>query len=157
MEALRQYLLSIIGASVITAVLIRITDGKGSYSAVVRLLTGIFLSITVIAPIAKIKIADISSYIDSFEFQTADIVSSGEQWSASQTQTIIKKQTEAYILDKAQSLGAEVCVEASVSDSNPPIPIAVEISGSVDPFTKQRLQRVIMNDLGISKENQVWN
>lgn len=157
MEALRQYLLSIIGASIIAALLIRITDGKGSYSAIARLLTGIFLSITVLSPIAKIRIADISSYIDSFEFHAADAVSSGEQWSVSQMHTIIKSQTEAYILEKAQSLGAELSVQVSLSDANPPVPVAADISGDIDPFTKQRLQRIIMDELGISKENQVWN
>ena len=156
-EPLRHYLLSIIGASIITAILIRITEGKGTYSSVVKLLAGILLSITVLSPVTKIRISEIPSYFDTFEFQAEDAVSRGEQWSDAQLQKIIKSQTETYIIEKAKTLNTDITVEVCISDISPYVPIAVTISGSVDPYTKQCLQKYLTDNLGISKENQVWS
>lgn len=157
MESLRQYLLSIVAASIISALAVRITDNKGTYSAVVKLLVGIFLSITVISPITSIRITDFSTFIEDIESDTSDIIASGECWATSQRKDIIKTQTETYIVDKASSMGAELNVEVTLSDSNPSIPVSVEISGVIDPYSRQHLQNIIANDLGIAKENQNWS
>ena len=69
---------------------------------------------------------------------------------------IIKEETEAYILDKAASLGVTLSVEVMVEDGNVPRLSGVQLSGQVSPYARQQLSTWISNDLGISKENQKW-
>ena len=70
--------------------------------------------------------------------------------------TIIKGETEAYILDKAASLGVELEVDVLLEDMYPMAPKTVRLSGSVSPYVRNRLQNIIAEELGISKENQIW-
>ena len=67
---------------------------------------------------------------------------------------IISEQTEAYILDKAADLHANLHVEVTVGEDN--LPTAVTLSGEASPYARRQIQAIIANDLGISKENQKW-
>ena len=78
----------------------------------------------------------------------------GENLARDSMAEIIKSETEAYILDTARSLQAEVTVEVSVNEEN--VPDSVTVSGAVSPYVRRQLQRIIESDLGIAKENQKW-
>lgn len=156
MDDIRKYLLSIIAAGIICALASQITNSKGSHSAVIKLLTGLFLAITVISPLATVKFSDITAYINEFESEANDAVAAGTDWAEAEMSAIIKKQTEAYILDKAQSMGATLSVKVTVSDTYPPEPLHVTLQGSVDPYKRQILQQIIEDDLSIAKEHQTW-
>ena len=68
----------------------------------------------------------------------------------------IKERTQSYILDKAQSLNAVLDVEVTLSDDEIPVPVKVCITGKVSPYARGRLENLIIEDLGIEKENQIW-
>lgn len=156
MDDIRQYLLSVVSAAVISALAINVIGKKGIYASVVKLLAGLFLSITVISPWAKLQIGDLSSYLDNLELDAADVIAKGEYMAADAAGTIIKDQLEAYILDKASAIGIQVKVEVVLTDTDPPVPCSVTISGAASPYAKQRLQQMIADELGIPKENQSW-
>lgn len=157
MEWVRQYIIAIVAAAIICSV-VRFLSGKESTPAsVVRLLTGLLLSVTVIAPLAHINFTDIPDYIDDFSYASDAAIDAGSTFAAEKTSAIIKAKTEAYILDKAQVLGAQVAVEVNLSTEAPYRPCSVMISGKVSPYTKQRLIAFIDQDLGIPEENQIWN
>ena len=63
---------------------------------------------------------------------------------------------EAYILEIAGQLSASVTVEVSVGGDSIPVPQSVRLDGAVTPYAKSRLQTIISEELGISKENQIW-
>jgi hypothetical protein len=44
----------------------------------------------------------------------------------------------------------------TLSDELPPVPVEVRLSGDISPYIKTRLQSILEDDLGISKENQIW-
>lgn len=156
MDDIRQYLLSVVSAAVISALAINVIGKKGIYASVVKLLAGLFLSITVISPWAKLQIGDLSSYLDNLELDAADVIAKGEYMAADAAGTIIKDQLEAYILDKASAIGIQVKAEVVLTDTDPPVPCSVTISGAASPYAKQRLQQMIADELGIPKENQSW-
>lgn len=66
----------------------------------------------------------------------------------------IKTSCEAYILDKAKDLGVEI--RAIFSLNGDLIPETAEISGTGGIREQKRLQKILMMDLGIPKENQIW-
>ena len=156
MEDIRQYLLSIVAAAIVSALAINMIGKKGIYTTVVKLLAGLFLSITIISPWTKLQLQDLSSYFSDLELDAEDIVSEGEDMAVSATASIIKEQVTAYILDKASSLGLNLEVEVTMTESSPPVPSAVALKGTASPYAKQHLQQIITDELGIPEENQSW-
>ena len=69
---------------------------------------------------------------------------------------IIKDRTEAYILDKAASMGLSLRVEVILSEEEIPKPITVKLWGTVPPYTKTRLRNWMEDTLGIGEEDQLW-
>lgn len=69
---------------------------------------------------------------------------------------IIKEETEAYIQDKAEELGAQIRAEITLSEDDFPIPVSVVIRGSPAEHIRGRLQRILETDVGIEKENITW-
>ena len=59
-------------------------------------------------------------------------------------------------MDKAASLDATVTAEVILSGGDIPVPTQITLVGSVDAAAKTRLEQIILQDLGIAKENQLW-
>lgn len=156
MEDIRNYILSVICAAIICSVIHSLTGSKSAQSAIIRLLTGIFMSITLISPIINIKLSDYTDYIAEFRADADDAIAYGQNSALVQRNAIIKSQTEAYILDKAALLDAALDVEVTLNQDDPPIPCGVKITGAISPYSKVKLSQYIANDLGIAKEDQVW-
>lgn len=156
MDTLRTYLLTVVSASIICALVINFLGKKSPYSPIIMLLSGLFLSITVISPLTKLNLDNISSYFDDFGTEASAAVYDGTNMANTSVAAIIKENTEAYILDKANSFGATVNVDVSLNDDTPPLPVSVVIRGAVAPYVKVKIQEIIENDLAIPKENQSW-
>ena len=156
MEAVRQYLLSVTAAAIVCSIINRVIGKTGTYAAIVKLITGLFLVFTVISPFAKLQIADLPAYMDSLTVDADLVVKDGQQTARDAVREIIKAEAEAYILDKAAALDLTVEAEVIVSDTDIPQPCAVTLRGSASPYAKQRLQQLIANDLGIPEEKQTW-
>jgi hypothetical protein len=69
---------------------------------------------------------------------------------------LIKQETEAYILDKAQSLGCALEADVTVGEGLYPVPESVLICGSISNQNRKLLEDILVKELGISKENQQW-
>ena len=156
MEAVRQYLLSVTAAAIVCSIINRVIGKTGTYAAIVKLITGLFLVFTVISPFAKLQITDLPAYMDSLTVDADLVVKDGQQTARDAVREIIKAEAEAYILDKAAALDLTVEAEVIVSDTDIPHPCAVTLKGSASPYAKQRLQQLIANDLGIPEEKQTW-
>ena len=156
MDGIRQYITSVITAAMLCAVVSAILGKKGTVGALIKLICGVFLALTIIRPVANVEIENILSFSVPYEAEAAEAVMAGERMTEDSIGAIIKTQTEAYILDKADALGIKVSVEVTVGAGQPPVPTAVVIRGDVSPYAKGRLKTMIEEDLGITKENQVW-
>ena len=155
MNEIKAYLLSVICASVISTILINIVDKKGACSALTRVLVSIFISIVVITPLINIGSFDFDTLFSEVHSEADKIILDGQYLAARELETIIKSNTEAYILSKATLLGMDVAVNVTL-DLDSMVPSSVIIEGSASPYAKRRLQDLIMNDLGISKGDQTW-
>ncbi len=156
MEGIRKYIISVVAAAVICAVVKMLTDQKSTSGAVVKLIAGLLLTVTVMVPVTKIQFTDISKYIEDFTLSADAAVDAGTAYAAENTAAIIKERTEAYILDKAQVLGADIDVEVTLSEESVQRPCSVAVTGNVSPYVKRKLMNIITQDLGISEEYQVW-
>ena len=156
MEAIGRYILSVTAASILLGIAQTLVGKKGGTAALVRLIGGLFLTFTVIAPLADM---DLNAAFDApwdFAQQGGAIAAQGEQITRDKLQSIIKQRCEAYILDRANTLHAQLEVEVTLSQDDIPIPTTVQLRGSVSPYAKKNLQAWLSDDMGIPKENQIW-
>ena len=154
MELIKEYLLSITAAALICGVISSLTSKNASISKLMQLLCGLFLAITVIRPVVEVQLDNIDSFTELLVVDGEIAASTGKEMAAEEMKRIIKEKTEAYILDKAKSLGAEIEVEVTLEDF---VPTGAIITGSVSPFARSSLITSISQDLGIPPEGQIWN
>ena len=156
MDGIRQYVISVTAAAVMCGILKGLLQGKGTIPAVFKLVSGLFLVFTVLGPVTKIDLTELP-VVSTEYLQDAQAASlQGEKLAAEAVADIIKQQTEAYILDKARMLEAEIEVSVTVSEDGTPVPVGARLSGTVTPYARARLEAILEEDLGISKENQIW-
>lgn len=156
MEAVKTYLLSVTAAAVICGIVKALLGDKGTLGAVGKLLTGIFLAMTVIRPLVSLELEDLSDFWEDISLDASAAVTEGENASAQALRERIKTETESYILDKAASFAVQLTVEVTLSDEDIPVPSAVRLTGNVSPYAKLQLQQTISEDLGIPEEAQTW-
>lgn len=154
MDTLKEYLLSVTAGAIVCALVQRLLAGKGSAEAIGKVLAGIFMALTVLGPIAQIRLPDFAEL--SFAQQAQDAVRDGEETARKALAESISDRVESYILDKAAGMNVRLTVEVELSEDAIPVPVKVRLQGSVSPYAKQKLQAMIREDLGIDKENQIW-
>lgn len=156
MDGIKTYLLGVMGAAVICGIVIRMIGEKGTQGAMTKLIAGLFLAFTVIRPVANIRLDGLSDFTAAYSAAGEQAAAAGESLTKDALAASIKAQTEAYILDKAASLGVELEVDVMLEDTCPMAPKSVRVSGSISPYSRNCLQNIIAQELGISKENQEW-
>lgn len=156
MEALRQYILQIVAAGLLCGIVIHFVGEKGTAAALIRMITGVFMLLTLVSPLADIHLNDLSYYFDQVSLETDHAVGLGQSAALEELSAIIKTKTEAYILDKAETYGAKLTVKVELDGSSPPVPCGVQIGGSISPYGKKQLQTYISESLGIPLEAQTW-
>lgn len=156
MEAIRQYLLSVTGAAIICSILMSILGKKGMYSSVIRMLCGLFMVFTMIAPVMRIRLKDFETYFGELNIEANSAVSWGIQTAEDASAEFIKDKTETYILDKASSMGLSIKAEVKLAEERGWTPYYVLIEGKVAPYAKKQLQTWLKEELDIPEENQIW-
>ena len=156
MEKLGCYILSVTAAAILLGILQSIAGKKDTNGALLRLIGGLFLSFTIISPVADIELNQILEFPWDFAVQGSDIAQQGQEYAQDQLHGIIKDRCEAYILDKALALQAELTVEVMLSLDKVPVASSVQLQGNISPYARQVLQQWLQDDMGIPKEHQQW-
>ena len=151
---MKAYLISICIAAVICSIFSTIVPAKGTNGMLLKLLSGLFMLYTLLSPLVTLKLQDFTEYWDDLTLDAESAVSAGTLSAQMEKEKIIMQQTQAYILEKAKSLGAELSVEVLLSNG---IPDEVNISGAASPYVKSQITALITDDLGIEAEAQHWN
>lgn len=153
MEALRQYIISVVAAAIFCGLLRGIVP-KGMAGNLLRLVSGMFLAYTLLSPVAALRLMPVSSETFSVKDAAEEASQMGQAAGEAAVIQIITEQTRTYILEKANALGLSLEVEVSLNEEN--IPDGVTLWGNASPFERRQLQSTIALDLGIPKENQQW-
>lgn len=155
MESLKSYIMELVIVAITCGIVCGIVK-EGSAQKVLKLVCGIFLTVTMLRPLAGATLDHLMDIPESFTDDAARAVSSGESLARNSEAEIIKQKCEAYILDKASELDLSLAVDITLSEEDPPVPIAVRICGNITPYNKLLLEELILQNLGITKENQLW-
>ena len=157
MDWIGDYLLSIVAAALICSVIGMLVGKNNSISGMFRLLSGIFMAITVLSPFLSLRLHEFSGMLEAADAQSDAWVAQGEEYGHQQLCAFISERTTTYILDKANSLGLHIQTELTLSTGGEPIPWSVQLFGDASPYARQQLTHYIENELGIPKERQSWN
>lgn len=157
MTAIREYILSVIAAALVSGVLSALLDKKGMPGTMGKIFCGIFLSITLISPLTDLSFASLTDWIEAGTAEGEYLAAEGENISASRIQANIKTECEAYIQDKARELGLDVAAQVNLERSPPYAPESVTILGTAAPYSKTSLCDIIEENLAIPRENIQWN
>ena len=155
MNAIRDYLFSIIGGAMVCGAVLNLTP-EGKFRQISKFLCGLFLTISLLHPLSEMDLSRIASTWQLPDASAEDISAMAQDYSRSRLAEGIKREAEEYILDKAAGLDTLLTVEVRLSQDDIPIPTEVILSGSPDPAVKRQLETLIAQDLGIAKENQIW-
>ena len=151
-----KYLLSVVGAALLCGIVTNLLGEKGAMGAAVKLLAGIYMTLTIIAPWGDLRLDELSQLKDQITADGERITLSGQNAARDAMAESIIANTRTYILDKAETFGAELTVEVMLDDSTIPVPCGVRIRGSISPYNREKLSSIIQRDLGIPTEAQIW-
>lgn len=129
-----------------------ISDIKGK--ALIKLSCGIMLTIVLLRPLTKIQIQDFSYMIEENQIAADEYIADGEKKANERMHQYIKTSCEAYILDKAKTLGGELTAQVHLNEKL--IPVSAEMCETGEGSIQTELQPIIAADLGIPKEYQTW-
>lgn len=156
MAALRQYILSVSSAAILCG-LVKAMVPKGSLQEILKLICGVFLALLVVEPVIQLDPGRILSHFTGQLTSEGEAAAAfGEELARDSMAQYIKRETEAYILDKAKELGITAEVEVLVGKEDLPVPTAAVIRGPVSQRNKQELECMLEENLGIAKENLQW-
>ena len=156
MEVIASYIRGVCASGIFCAVLVQLLPEKSRISTIFRMLCGIVMVFAVVAPIRDLSLADIADDLSGIQSAKQDYIQLGEDLSREAVSAIIKERTEAYILDKAASLSGEITVDIGLSEDALPIPVSVTIHGNLSPYSRSALSTILVQELGIAKEQQTW-
>ena len=147
------YLYSIIAGALLCAVVSRLF-AESKRKKLIRMLCGTVLGITLLQPMAGIRLPDWNRIWQTEEFDGAVFIAEGQEAAREARETIITEACETYILDRAEALGAQLRVRVTLNRDL--LPESVTVQGETGFAAEEKLQEIITADLGIPKENQTW-
>ena len=153
MGSIRTYLLSMLSAALLCAVLTALTGKKGTVSKFMQLLCGLFIAICALGPLMQLRLDHYRLYIAELNTQADAIAAEGSEMASSAMQELIIRDTAACILEKAASMGVELEIAVELNDI---VPTSVVLKGAASPAVKTRLTSWIEDNLGIPAEAQKW-
>lgn len=156
MLSLKQYLLSIISAAILVSITTRMIPSASKHRPLIQMIGGIMIILTIVAPLTKLRVDDYISFYNDISTEAEDQVAWGKNSASNAVRQVIKEQSEAYILEKAAVLGADIQAEIILDAGDQPYPVYVEIQGNISPYAKKQLRSIICNDIGIPEERQKW-
>ena len=143
-------------AALIVGILTSFSDPKSSAGALIRMVAGLFLALVAIKPLTNLNFDVLESFVQSYSEAGQSIAASGQAAAEKVMAAYIKEEAEAYILDKASLYGAELEVDIEMGTGEMPIPESIRIQGSISPYGRMQLQRLLTEEFGIPKEQQIW-
>lgn len=153
MRQLGQYVVSLTAAALISGMLLAMVP-EGTTQKLLRLVCGIFLTITALSALPGLKQPDLTAYLENYQQEGEALAAMGEENGRRDQLECIKQAMESYILDQAAALGADVHPDITMAEEG--TVRRVVLAGRYRQDQRRTLAAILTNDLGIPEENQQW-
>ena len=149
-------MVAILASGILVFICSSLFDAKSTVGTLIRLIGGLLLSFVILSPVAKWDFEAILTFTESFD-AVADLAAEcGCELASEEVSRIIREELSAYILEKASALQADLTIDVILSEDPIPTPESVKLMGTVTPYAKGKLQRILSEELGIPRERQIW-
>jgi hypothetical protein len=156
MMQIRQYLLSVCSAALLSASILSLTP-KGRVRQIVKVGSSIVLMIAVLSPLVSLNAEKIAKSLAMRRMDIEQMQTGVEIKNRDLLSQIIKEKSEEYILDKAREMGLELEVDLTMRDEGDyPYPISAKIEGCASDTEKMIVTKIVEQDIGIDAEHQEW-
>ncbi|MCI8525815.1 MAG: hypothetical protein HFF17_07815 [Oscillospiraceae bacterium] len=157
-EAVRNYLISVVSIALLSGVVLALTP-EGAVHRTLKFLCGLAVILAAIGPVARLDFDAMAQSLARVRVSAEAAAGEIEADSTELIADIIKEKTEAYIWDKADTLGMELAhVTAEVRcDGTYPYPYRVTIAGTFTPEQRSRMTRALEQELAVPEERQEWH
>ena len=155
MRAIGEYIVSVCTAALLCGILNSLIL-KGPAKDVLKLVSGLFLAFCVISPVSNIHLPDLAAMNQEVQQDAEAAASAGAEIMDEALSERITGQLEAYILDKAESMGLHPEVKVILKDDGSYLPKHVTLSGKAPIVKRTKLIQEIVEDLGLTKEDVRW-
>lgn len=155
---LSQWVRGMASAAVVCGISLAVTP-SGKVKNVLKVICGAVMVMAFISPLAKDEDLWTALDISRYRQEAGEIAGGAENNRTNISKSIIKQELEAYVLDKALSLGIEdLSVELGLRWSGEGFwyPYEVWLS-SPSAYGRTALESLIAGDLGIPAERQYWS
>lgn len=154
MNSVRNYLLSIVAACMISAIGNTFVRNR-TVERVLHLVSGVLILLTVVSPLLKIRSDDVTDF-----FRTGEETKVSAEAVKEKNQKLLAEQvqlsTEKHIETIAAEFGFQVRAKVEVRMDDLPQPCSVELIGAATSEQMKQLSDYIETGLAIPIENQTW-
>ena len=155
MNSFFSYFYSLCAAVLLCGLLCRLL--RGSFAAdLIRLLSGLVVLLVMIRPLSGKPGIPLNGFLPRNEPDSESYILQGREAADDALTEIITQNLEAYILDRARSMGFDLTVKVILSDTRPPVPIGLKLCGELSPYSKLMMEEILVEELNIPKENLQW-
>ena len=150
----KNYVFSVVVVSVSCGIVMQIIADTGK-KELVRLICGVMISGVILRPMMNTRARNMLKWQNFDDNSTAQHIDAGELAAENMRRQYITEACEAYVLNKAESLGGEITPTILLDEAC--MPAYAEIQGDVEAGIQEELECILYLDLGIPKENQQWS
>ena len=155
MRDLAEYIISVSAAALVCGILNSMMP-KGTAKEVLKLVSGLFLVFCVISPVSNLRLPELADIGETIREEASAAVTAGEKLAVNSARDSISEQLEAYILDKADSMGLSLDVEVILKQDGSFLPETMTIEGRATKQQTEELLEEITDALGITQEDITW-
>ena len=152
---MRQWLLGILYAAVISSVALTVTPG-GRVKNVTRMCCGLLCALALAGPLLELDMEQLAVSISVYGQAAQSVVKNAEEETKTMERTYIEEKCAAYILGKATEAGAAVSGAAVTARWDAETGVWYPWSASVTGTWSSKLASVIEAELGIPVQRQSW-
>ena len=154
-----QWLHAVIYTGIVCSTALLLTP-DGRVKKALAIICAVAMCASIASPLSELDFDAYSRAMANYKLDAERYTRQGEDYSKNLNRTIIEDECRAYILDKADEIGAglsEVIVTAIWSSDGYWYPHEVRIVSGADENQRAKLSDCIQTQLGISVENQDWS
>ena len=127
---------------------------QGGIRRVLRLTGGVLMTLILLQPVLRIDLEDLDLSLQLHQRETEDLREEYVRQQEAALRTGIEQELASYIWDKARELGIDCQVRVTAETGEDGVPLPAEVA--VDAPYSEELSAVIQKDLGVPRENQMW-
>lgn len=152
MEEIGRYAIGLCAGALLLGIIMILSGEKQQ----VKWLCSLVMFFLVLSPVRNLELDSAWNLTEEIRQDARQITDQAQENTARQIRDGIIQRTRAYILDEAESLGAEIQVISLALEEEGYRPVRVELRGAISPYDRMHLSDLLEENLGIGKEEQIW-